>query len=349
MINERELEKIKLRELNASVLAEFKKAYPHKYEILDETPLGMGAYGAVYKALDKDRMLEVAIKIHHKGIAPEGSARGWAISTMANHPQVANTYTIETFETQDFKTCKAVVTKLVPGISLQKLWDNIEELTPANLEFIQEDLAHSLVPSILNALRFCHVLGYGHGDLHAGNVITFLSDLDKRYIHNAILIDFDNSSIRGEILCTNENEKIEKDYRAVKRMITQTIGDWSHFAVLNILLQAYDKVSDLSISWEKVMQFIDLSKTNGFNKNVIFTFLKSLIGLEVTKENLQPILTSIALVCKKLNKEEDCQWAIEDFNEAYQQYENLEEMRLEMTIIENAELKTTFYKKVFGE
>ncbi|NQX53657.1 protein kinase family protein [Pedobacter panaciterrae] len=348
MINDRELEKTKLREENANILAEFKKTYPHKYEILDETPLGMGAYGAVYKALDIDRTLEVAIKIHHKGIAPEGSARGWAISTMTNHPQVANTYTIETFENQDLKTCKAVVTKLIPGVPLQKLWDNIEELSPANREIIQEDLAHSLIPSILNALRFCHVLGYGHGDLHAGNVITFLSDLDKRYIHNAILIDFDNSSIRGEILCSNENEKIEKDYRAVKRMISQTISDWYHFDVLNILVEAYDEVCNLFISWEKVMQFIDLSKTNGFNKNVIFTFLKSLIGLEVTKENLQPILTSIAQLCKKLNKEEDCKWAIEDFDEAYQQYENLSEMRLEMTIIENAEVKTTFYKKLFG-
>jgi serine/threonine protein kinase len=348
MKNEKEIEIAEILEQNKSVLREFKNSFSSKYKIVSEIPMGMGQYGAVYHGYDLDRDIDIAIKIHHKGIAPEGSSRGWTISSVANHNQIANTYTIETFNHLQFKTCKAVISKFVPGVSLQKIWDKIEEIEFASQKFIQDDLAHTFFPSLLQVLSFCHSLKTGHGDLHQGNVMVFLTDIGKRYEHHAILIDFDNSSIQEGVVCSNEDEKIEKDVRSVKRLIESTLVDWTHFDAITLLLNEINDIKLLKFSWIKLMEIIDLSTTNSFNKNVIFTFLKSLIGIDVAKEHLMPILNATKLICNKCGKSEDYSWAHQDFDDAYQQYQALDELRLELTFIENAEIKERFYKSIFN-
>ncbi len=99
------------------LLESFKLSFPSKYIFETDKTLGEGTYGAVFKATDVDRGIDVAIKIYHDGIAPSGSERGWIIASKIINPQIAPTHTIETFNSSRGKVCKAVVSRFIPGKS----------------------------------------------------------------------------------------------------------------------------------------------------------------------------------------------------------------------------------------
>jgi serine/threonine protein kinase len=88
---------IKLRTIVSTLVEDFKKQYSSKDTFESDMALGYGAYGVVYKAKDNARDLEVVIKFYHKGAIPEGSERGWNLSSKTINRQIAPTYTIESF------------------------------------------------------------------------------------------------------------------------------------------------------------------------------------------------------------------------------------------------------------
>ena len=332
---------------NTGMFHDFSTQYAQKYTINNSDKIGEGAYGSVWKGNENFREIPVAVKIHHDGIKPKGAERGWTISTMVSHPQIAKTYTIESFLNREGLECMAVVSQLVPGKSLKSIFGELNDLSPEDRELFQDDLAHSFVPSLLDILQFCHSRSYGHGDLHEGNIMVFITGLEVTYEFTAILIDFDNASIQTEKYCPTEKNKIEKDYSLLKRILEYTLGEWSYYGYFEPLPLAYTKVSDLNMAWKKVLEFIRLSNKPGFYKPLIFSFLSTLIPLELTVEHLRPILNAIKAISINKGKGEDYGWALEDFQDAYVKYQEMADLRDELNFIENAEAKTRMYKKVF--
>lgn len=154
----------------------FCSTYDYKCKFDQKVPIGEGAYGVVYKATDIDREVEVAIKFFHDGIVPHGSDRGWAFTSRFMHQQIAPTYTIEQIMNKDGKIYKAVVSRLVPGHSLKEVfnwWNNQQPLDRARTA---EDFSKTFLISLIEALEACHTHGFGHGDLHEGNVMAILKD-----------------------------------------------------------------------------------------------------------------------------------------------------------------------------
>lgn len=150
----------------------FKSTYSTKYRFYQDDPIGGGAYGYVYKALDILRSIDVAVKIFIEGRAPHGAERAWNITSRIIDPQIAPTSTIEEFRCEE-TVYVAAVSHFIPGRSVKEIFDWADSKSASDRSLVAEDLAKTLVPSLLGILEKCHRLGYGHGDLHEGNVMTF--------------------------------------------------------------------------------------------------------------------------------------------------------------------------------
>ncbi|RKR84114.1 protein kinase-like protein [Mucilaginibacter gracilis] len=330
----------------AQLLSDFKQKFEDKYLILSDVPLGDGGYGAVFQAKDLYRNVIVAIKIHHNGVAPEGAVRGFAISSVINTPHVATTHTIEKYESYDQKNCRAVISQFVPGRSLKKIWAVTDEQDDATRKIVAEDYAFGLVPSLLEGLAFCHDRGYGHGDFHDGNIMVFAQDVMEQYHFHVVLIDFDNASIKGEIYCDNEPEKIAKDYRLLKRVLDNTLMDWEWFELVEILYHGYSETRLLKIAYTRVLDFLVHAKKHQLTQQGIKGFFVTLVNSPLGRGNIMPVVTAAKRIAEKRGKSLEFQYAWEDFHEEIRKAENWD-ADLEMTIIENSEVKRKVYSKIF--
>ncbi|RQO64864.1 hypothetical protein DBR43_31790 [Pedobacter sp. KBW06] len=335
-------------ERSKCLLSELKLEFPNKYQVEEKDLLGFGSQAAVFKAKDLHRDIDVAIKIHYEGKAPLGSERNWTISSIVNHHQIAHTYTVESFSTSRGKNCIAVVTRFIPGKSLNHIWDHYEKLTDFQKEIITEDFVYSLVPSMLEILEFCHKLGYGHGDLNSGNVMFFISEINKRYHFTAILIDFDNATGKDELSYESEIEKIAADYPKLRQLINGTLCDWFYRAPVMELFDAYDNVQNFRIGYTKMISFIEIIQKPYCTTASILQFLKTLLPLELPRDILRPILNCLEKVAEMKNKLEDFKYALKDFDVELQTYEELADLRMEMTVIEHSDIKYEIYTKMFA-
>lgn len=340
-------ESISDKENAKRVFEDFSKAFGDKYDVKNSSHLGIGAYASVFKTRELARNIDVAIKEHINGITPENANRGWTISTVAKNPQIASTFTVETFEDRAGRTCQAVVTQFVPGKTLSKVLDKFLELKEEEKPIMIEDFAFTLVPSLFEVLSFCHRLGYGHGDLHEGNVMTHIRQIEVEFELNAILIDFDNASIETEIYKPDEISKIQADERLVKRMIRNILNSWMHMPSVEKLLDGYLSVEKLKNTYNKLLSFIEISNLSVFTESSITIFLRNLLGMDLERKDFQPFIDSLAMVAKERNKSHEFCCALEEFNKEFQLREETDDLSTEMRIIQNFDMKKRIYGNIF--
>lgn len=135
--------------------------------------LGEGGMGAVYLAHDKERGL-VAVKVLHSRVAAEPTARRRLAREVEAMRRVRSPFVAEVLDAD--VTCKFpyIVTRYVPGQTLDHTVRDQGPLSPAALERLARGLAQ--------ALAAIHAAGVVHRDLKPGNVM--LGDGDP------VVIDF---------------------------------------------------------------------------------------------------------------------------------------------------------------
>ena len=328
------------------LLADFKHDYSHKYNFPPDNLLGTGAYATVFKAWDIDRNVDVAIKIFHNGAAPAGSQRGWKLTSRTIHPQIAPTHTVETFSANDGTSCKAVVSRFIPGKTLRHVWDKFDTYDEPTRVIIADDFALSLISSLLEVLELCHTLGFGHGDLHAGNIMTFLNSQFEQYTFHVILIDFDNTSFKTELESLSEQEKIDSDIRAVKRLIEATLSDWEWIDAVRILLPEYTSIKDLRIAYNKMLDFIKIIRKKQHTTKRLIDYFVDVLNTMLFK-NSKPILNAAKYIAGEAGITAEYEMAFELFEQDLKKYE-FWHTSFEMEVYEHGGLKTKVYNDIFG-
>lgn len=274
----------------------FNSAYRIKYHFEHDTPIGGGANGHVYKAVDIHRSVDVAIKIFINGRPPHGVERGWAITSRIVDPQIAPTSTIEFFS-YDGADYVAVVSRFIPGRTIKQLFDWIEYKSASDRALVGEDMAKTLVPSLLEALEKCQRFGYGHGDLHEGNVMTFLTDVGPVFKFQAVLIDFDNASIKTEVHAATEKEKQMADVRLFRsRLGPNIIMDWNWGPFIAAVYQHYDSFKDLRFAHTLILEFIAAIKTRAISAESLHNQLKPLVTHATTGFQPKPLIDTLRTI-----------------------------------------------------
>lgn len=149
-------------------------------------PLGSGAMGTVYRALDADGT-PVALKVLHSSVAADPQSRERLRREIAalgriRHPAVARVLDAEADANDLF-----IVTELIDGITLEDEITQRGALDPTDLYELAEQL-HS-------ALDAVHAAGVIHRDLKASNVL--LSE------HGPVIIDFGIAQAVGDARVTS--------------------------------------------------------------------------------------------------------------------------------------------------
>jgi hypothetical protein len=232
------------------------------------------------------------IKLFHDGAVPEGSERGWHVTSKIIHKQVGPTFTIESFTEAKGLSYKAVVSRFIPGKSLRELFEKWNKEDEQYRKIISRDFSKTLIPSLLDVLEACHYSGFGHGDLHEGNVMVFPTNYGTQNKFSAVLIDFDNSSIKTELIATSEKEKIEKDIRLVKRIINYIIMEWHWNREIEPVYKQFDAAADLNYAWKSALRFIQLIDDGEFDQAHIYEHIKPLTVRATGGLNIQPLLES---------------------------------------------------------
>lgn len=335
-------------EILLQLLTDFKKGFAQKYKLYSDKPLGDGGFGTVYHAKDLYRGVDVAIKIFHDGIIPVGSERGWNITSRINHKQIAPTYTIESFSSIENKEFKAVISRFIPGKSLKEIFEWTNTLKDSEKSVVAEDLSYSLILSILDVVEQIHILGWGHGDLHEGNIMVFLKDISSHYIFSSILIDFDNTSIKTEFYSATEKDKIEKDCRLLKtRILRYIIIDWEWEQEIVKLLESYSTATELKLSFSYVLEFIKLLKKNKNLKEEINSIFTKLLHHSLTGYSPAGLLTVMGLISTKSGSGSLYNEILSDFKQSIKNQENWK-VEASIEIIENGEIKNKLYREFFG-
>lgn len=330
-----------------TLLEDFKKSFQTKYNFLSEIPIGSGAYGTVFKAIDVDRGIPVAVKIFQDGAVPVGSERGWMVTSKIINSQISSTFTIESFKSGE-KEFKAVISRFIPGKSLKEIFDWANEQSEENRLLIADDLVSSFLLSLLNILELCHSLGYGHGDLHTGNIMATLTKIHEKFEFTATLIDFDNSSIKDEAIALNEREKIEKDCRSFTRA-NMGIGpylvmDWQWAPQVNEIFSSYSTIRDLKIAFIGILKYVDLiNKKNATTENT-FAIFNSFLPYVLNEFSPAATIQSLRSIANVSEFTREFESAFVMFTEAIRNPDNLDH---ELVFIKNGASKNTLYKSFF--
>jgi len=294
---------------NQQLIAAFAEKYSEKYSFYSLQPIGEGAYAQVFKARDLNRDIDVAIKLYHGGTVPDGSDRGWIITSKINNSQIASTFTIEIFTGSDDIDYKAVVSRFVPGKSLNDIMKWYDTKSPEDKKLITDDFVHSLLPSLLSIVEFCHSLGYGHGDLHGGNVMIFPSEINSRYEFTPVLIDFDNSSLKTEFFAATESEKIDKDCRTIKNkalgIAPWILRDWEWCDEVEGMFVDYNTVREYRTGFRYVLQFTELVKKGTLTNDKIIEILFSVGSMIMSGFRVFPIIECLRKISIKSGRGND--------------------------------------------
>jgi len=257
---------------------EFFKEFKNKYSPEGYKHLGTGAYGFVFRCKDLMRNIDVAVKLYMEGFAPQGSIRGWQLTSLNIHNQIAPTFKIESFKSKALNIdCTAVVQRYVPAKSLKQLYEFFDSVEKEdNFQDVLDDFAFGFVPSLLDVLRFCHSQGFAHGDFHEGNILALPIDIEVHQLFQAILIDFDNSSFDKELKSQSEKEKIASDLRLLLRLYDGGLHQWRYYEQVKTLFTDYKSAMELYTAYQFVIDFIKLIKYKKASKEQIFKLLKKL-------------------------------------------------------------------------
>ena len=270
--------KIDINKKKEILKKEFLIIYKDKYELINDFDLGEGSYAFVFLCKDIQRNIQVAIKLFFEGIPEKGTKRGWEITSTIIHNQIAPTFTVEPFYSKKLKKdCVAVIQKFVPGKSMKQInkhFDIIEN--EPHFQKVLNDFALTYVNSLLEVVCFCHSQGFGHGDLHSGNIIAFIEKHPTKFPIRAILIDFDNSSFKSETAILSEKGKMENDIGLFKYFFTQSFYQWKYYEPIIEIFKDYDKISEYKLSYSIVSTFIDLILNNKTTVNDFEQLLTSL-------------------------------------------------------------------------
>jgi hypothetical protein len=222
--------------------SDFLATYGDRYSI--RRTLGEGASGRAYLANDHRRRVDVCIKLYHEGIPAKGSDRDWHITSTLKHRAVADTFTVEEFSSTQ-RRCLAVVSRFIRGHSLMRVLQQIEatplerqvELSIAFLDSVIEDLCEGL--------SACHDAGFGHGDLHARNVII----CQREHRLGAVIIDFDNATIASS--SCDEKSRCASDVRSLRYLIGQIAQGWKWHELLLSLVDHHQSIGALrgALGW----------------------------------------------------------------------------------------------------
>jgi serine/threonine protein kinase len=133
--------------------------------------IGRGAYSIVYKAVHKDLMMPVAIKMmRHHMVVDQSFLLNFKneaqIIASLNHDNILKVYDIE----ERYKTV-FIITELLEGESLQDLL--------SRLRVIPQLLALKIIYQICNGLRYAHDKGIVHRDINPANIMVSPDDRVK--------------------------------------------------------------------------------------------------------------------------------------------------------------------------
>jgi predicted Ser/Thr protein kinase len=143
--------------------------------------LGEGGMGAVYLARDRERR-PVAIKVLHSRVAVEPTARRRLAREVEAMRRVRSPFVAEVLDADVDHKFPYIVTRYVPGETLDDTVRAHGPLTPAALERLASGLAQALVA--------IHAAGIVHRDLKPGNVML--------HNGNPVVIDFGIAQSAGD-------------------------------------------------------------------------------------------------------------------------------------------------------
>jgi predicted Ser/Thr protein kinase len=143
--------------------------------------LGEGGMGAVYLARDRERR-PVAIKVLHSRVAVEPTARRRLAREVEAMRRVRSPFVAEVLDADVDHKFPYIVTRYVPGETLDDTVRAHGPLTPAALERLASGLAQALVA--------IHTAGIVHRDLKPGNVML--------HNGNPVVIDFGIAQSAGD-------------------------------------------------------------------------------------------------------------------------------------------------------
>ena len=129
--------------------------------------LGEGGMGAVYLARDRDKR-PVAVKVLHSRVAAEPTARRRLAREVEAMRRVRNQYVAQVLDADVDCKFPYIVTRYVPGQTLDHSVREHGPLSPAALERLARGLAQALVA--------VHAAGVVHRDLKPGNVMLHDGD-----------------------------------------------------------------------------------------------------------------------------------------------------------------------------
>ncbi|CAM3007309.1 protein kinase family protein [Flavobacterium frigoris] len=269
---------MELKEKKEFLKQEFLEVYKDKYKLINDFDLGEGCYAFVFLCKDIQRDIDVAVKLFFDGVPEEGTKRGLKITSTFIHNQIAPTYTVEPFYSKNLKiNCIAVVQKFVPGRSMKQInkhFDLIEN--EPHFQKVLNDFALTYVNSLLEVICFCHSQGFGHGDLHSGNIIAFIEEDPIKFPIRAILIDFDNSSFKSETIDLSEKAKMENDIGLFKYFFSHSFHQWKYYDPIIEMFRDYNNISEYKLSYSIVSKFIDLILNNKTSANDFVQLLTTL-------------------------------------------------------------------------
>lgn len=326
---------------------EFLLKYKDKYELINEFDLGKGSYAFVFLCNDIQRNIEVAIKLFFEGIPEKGTERGWKITSTVMHNQIAQTFTVEPFYSKKLKKeCVAVIQKFVPGKSMKQINKHFDIIQhQPYFQKVLNGFALTYVNSLLEVVCFCHSQGFGHGDLHSGNIIAFIEEHPTKFPIRAILIDFDNSSFKSETTALSEKDKMENDIGLFKYFFSHSFHQWKYYDPIIEMFRDYNKISEYKLSYSIVSKFIDLILNNKTSVNDFEQLLTTLPHPMMGFHNPYTIkcLRSIAIIDNLGNNLES---AIDSY---LQKIKNLDNWNTTLTIEYLDHDVTEVYRKMFSQ
>lgn len=130
--------------------------------------LGKGAFGKVYKAIDKmNAELEVAIKVLNKDKMTKKDLKHVMdevdMLKKVDHPNIVEYF--ETYETEHFLY---LVMEFCDG---GELFDHNEDVYLKNKRSYTENDAANVIYKCLEALQHCHAMGITHRDIKPENIM----------------------------------------------------------------------------------------------------------------------------------------------------------------------------------
>lgn len=329
------------------LFSEFREVFKDKYEFREEESLGIGHDVIAYKAFDIDRQVDVAVKLHLEGVPPAGSERDWKFTSGTIHPQIASTFTIESFKASDGEIYKVVVARFIPGKTLGTLQDGVDDCDDTLQIEVAANMAEFLIPSLHNAIEVIHSVNFGHGELTANNIMTFLTDEHPGYGFFVVLLDFDNNAPSTRDGAQNTNKALmESDIRQVKKFMLEITRFLPWADVLKRLLEEYSQIRQIKNAYTFLLAYLKLIRRKEHTTYNISELLKTLY-LDLGPHYYGPLMAAIRAIAQ-LNGLEDA------FNLGFDQFEknkkayDFQRRAREMTVYEDIGPISDFYKKIFG-